>query len=39
VLGDAAYDLVARLRHRLFALPPDACPVTPPHLRARFILD
>jgi predicted DCC family thiol-disulfide oxidoreductase YuxK len=38
-LGDAAYDLVARVRHRLFARPPDACPVTPRHLRARFDLD
>jgi predicted DCC family thiol-disulfide oxidoreductase YuxK len=38
-LGDAAYDLVARVRHRLFARPPDACPITPAHLRARFILD
>lgn len=38
-LGDAAYDFVARVRHRLFARAPDACPVTPPHLRARFDLD
>jgi len=38
-LGDAAYDLVAGVRHRLFARPPDACPVTPRHLRARFELD
>jgi predicted DCC family thiol-disulfide oxidoreductase YuxK len=38
-LGDAAYDLVARVRHRLFARPPDACPVTPQHLRSRFDLD
>ncbi|MCW5891065.1 MAG: DUF393 domain-containing protein [bacterium] len=33
---DAAYDAVARVRHRLFAPPPDACPVLPPALRARF---
>ena len=38
-MGDAAYDLVARARHRLFARPPDACPLTPPHLRDRFALD
>lgn len=38
-LGDAAYDLVACVRHRLFARPPDACPVTPAHLRGRFILE
>jgi predicted DCC family thiol-disulfide oxidoreductase YuxK len=35
-LLDAAYDVVARLRHRLFAKPKDACPLLPPHLRARF---
>jgi predicted DCC family thiol-disulfide oxidoreductase YuxK len=33
---DAAYDLLARARHRLFAKPKDACPMLPPHLRARF---
>ena len=36
-LLDAAYDVVARLRHRLFAKPKDACPLLPPHLRARFL--
>jgi predicted DCC family thiol-disulfide oxidoreductase YuxK len=35
-LRDAAYDAVARVRYRLFARPEEACPVTPPHLRARF---
>jgi predicted DCC family thiol-disulfide oxidoreductase YuxK len=35
-LRDAAYDAVARVRYRLFARPAEACPVTPPHLRARF---
>jgi predicted DCC family thiol-disulfide oxidoreductase YuxK len=35
-LRDRVYDVVARLRHRLFARPGDACPVTPPDLRARF---
>jgi predicted DCC family thiol-disulfide oxidoreductase YuxK len=33
---DLGYDGVARVRHRLFEKPPDACPVTPPELRARF---
>ena len=36
-LQDAAYDRVARARHRLFAKPKDACPLLPPHLRARFL--
>lgn len=35
-LQDAAYDVIARIRHRLFARPKDACPILPPHLRARF---
>lgn len=34
---DATYDAIARLRHRLFARPKDACPLLPPHLRARFL--
>jgi predicted DCC family thiol-disulfide oxidoreductase YuxK len=38
-LGDAAYDVVARLRHRLFARPPEACPILPARLRSRFVLD
>jgi predicted DCC family thiol-disulfide oxidoreductase YuxK len=38
-LGDALYDVVARWRKRLFAAPRDRCPVTPPGLRGRFILD
>ena len=33
---DAGYDAVARVRHLLFRPPDDACPVTPPELRARF---
>jgi predicted DCC family thiol-disulfide oxidoreductase YuxK len=33
---DLGYDGVARVRHRLFGRPADACPVTPPELRARF---
>jgi predicted DCC family thiol-disulfide oxidoreductase YuxK len=35
-LRDAVYDLVARVRHRLFARPEDACPVVPAEWRARF---
>jgi predicted DCC family thiol-disulfide oxidoreductase YuxK len=35
-LADRAYDGVARLRHRLFARPAEACPLLPPDLRARF---
>ena len=35
-IRDLGYDGVARVRHRLFRKPPDACPVTPPELRARF---
>jgi predicted DCC family thiol-disulfide oxidoreductase YuxK len=33
---DAAYDGVARIRHRLVAAPKEACPLLPPHLRGRF---
>ena len=33
---DAGYDFVARVRHRLFNRPEDACPIMPPHLRERF---
>lgn len=36
-LRDAAYDGIARIRRRLFAPPPDACPVMPPELRERFL--
>ncbi len=35
-LADALYDLVARVRYRLFARPTEACPLVPAHLRARF---
>jgi predicted DCC family thiol-disulfide oxidoreductase YuxK len=35
-LLDRGYDAVARVRRRLFAAPPDACPVVPKHLRERF---
>jgi predicted DCC family thiol-disulfide oxidoreductase YuxK len=37
-LGDAAYDVVAGLRRRLFARPPGACPLVPSRLRSRFVL-
>ena len=35
-IRDLGYDGVARVRHRLFGRPADACPVTPPELRKRF---
>ncbi len=38
-LLDAGYDAVARIRHRIFATPPDACPILPARLRDRFDLD
>ena len=36
-LRDALYDRVARMRRRLFAAPTEACPLTPPELRSRFL--
>ncbi|MGH9672363.1 MAG: thiol-disulfide oxidoreductase DCC family protein [Bryobacteraceae bacterium] len=36
-LADALYDLVARVRGRLFARPAGLCPVTPARLRDRFL--
>jgi len=36
-LLDWKYDWVARLRRRLFAPPPDTCPLVPPALRSRFL--
>jgi predicted DCC family thiol-disulfide oxidoreductase YuxK len=35
-IRDLGYDGIARIRHRLFSRPTDACPVTPPTLRTRF---
>lgn len=35
-LREAAYDLIARNRHYLFARTQEACPLLPPHLRGRF---
>jgi predicted DCC family thiol-disulfide oxidoreductase YuxK len=36
-LRDAGYDFVAGRRLRWFARPEVACPLVPPHLRARFV--
>ena len=36
-LRDAAYDLLARLRKRLFAQPKNLCPMMPPELGVRFL--
>jgi predicted DCC family thiol-disulfide oxidoreductase YuxK len=36
---DAGYDGIARIRQRIFAKPPDACPILPAQLRDRFDLD
>ncbi len=35
-LRDTVYDMVARVRHLLFAKPQEACPIAPPEIRARF---
>ena len=35
-IRDLGYNGIARIRYRLFKRPIDACPVTPPVLRARF---
>lgn len=35
---DSAYNAVARIRHRFFPRPTEACPLTPPELRKRFDL-
>lgn len=36
-LLDAGYDGVARIRKKLFAPPPGACPILPADLRSRFL--
>ena len=36
IVLDRVYDVVAAVRHRLFARPSQACPVLPAHLRDRF---
>jgi predicted DCC family thiol-disulfide oxidoreductase YuxK len=35
-LLDAGYDFIARIRHKLFTRPADACPLLPAPLRGRF---
>jgi len=35
-LLDRGYDCIARMRHRMFAKPDEACPILPPDLRNRF---
>jgi predicted DCC family thiol-disulfide oxidoreductase YuxK len=35
-IRDLAYDGVARVRRRIFAKPPDVCPLLPAHLARRF---
>jgi predicted DCC family thiol-disulfide oxidoreductase YuxK len=37
-LRDAVYDLVARVRYRVFGRKDDACPIIPKALRSRFDL-
>lgn len=36
-LRNLGYDLVAKVRHRLFKKPEDACPIVPKELRGRFL--
>lgn len=36
---DFSYDTIATWRHRLFRRVPEACPLLPPDLRARFLRD
>ncbi len=36
VVRDLGYDTVAKVRHRLFAKPSEACPLMPEELRERF---
>lgn len=35
-LANAAYDAIARVRHRVFRRPDEACPLMPAYLRERF---
>ena len=37
VLRDIVYDQVARIRHRIWPPPKDACPVVPIEMRTRFL--
>ena len=36
-IRDAGYDAIARIRHRLFAKPTDACPLMPPEYGRRWL--
>lgn len=36
-LGDFLYDMIAKVRHRLFARPQSDCPLIPEKLRGRFL--
>ena len=36
-LRNLGYDLVAKVRHRLFRKPEGACPIVPKELRGRFL--
>ncbi len=36
-LRDLGYDVVAKVRHHLFARPADSCPLIPPNLKDRFV--
>lgn len=36
-LRDAVYNLVARIRYRIFGRKDDLCPAVPPELRQRFL--
>jgi predicted DCC family thiol-disulfide oxidoreductase YuxK len=36
-IRDAVYGLIAKVRHRLFRRPKEACPLLPPDLRSRFV--
>jgi predicted DCC family thiol-disulfide oxidoreductase YuxK len=36
VVRDAGYDLIARIRYRVFGRREDLCPLVPPELRGRF---
>jgi len=38
-LADLIYRGIARIRHNLFSKPKGLCPILPPELRERFILD
>ncbi len=38
-IRDGGYNAVARIRHRLFKKPSDACPMLPPDLRTRFVFE